>query len=49
MTLPTRFGVSGCPEIFTQLSQQWLGFLPNVEKISLPSVIPAQISLEVMD
>ncbi len=49
MTLPTRFGVSGCPETFTQLSQQWLGFLPNVEKVLLPCVTPVPISLEVAD
>ena len=49
LTLPTRVGVSGCPEIFTQLSQQWLGFLPNVEKICLPSVASPSLSMEVMD
>jgi glutamate racemase len=49
LTLPTRFGVSGCPEIFTQLSQQWLGFLPNVEKICLPSVASPSLSMEFMD
>ncbi len=49
LTLPTRFGVSGCPETFTQLSQQWLGFLPLVEKVHLPCVTPASISLEVTE
>lgn len=49
LTLPTRFGVSGCPETFTQLSQQWLGFLPAVEKVHLPCVTPASISLEITE
>lgn len=49
LTLPTRFGVSGCPETFTQLSQQWLGFLPAVEKVHLPCITPASISLEVTE
>ena len=31
--LPTRFCVSGSPQRFAQLSQQWLGYLPKVEKI----------------
>ncbi|MGB3556961.1 MAG: glutamate racemase [Geitlerinemataceae cyanobacterium] len=34
---PTRFGVSGCPEQFAQNSQQWLGFIPSVEKVCLPT------------
>lgn len=34
--LPTRFCVSGCPEQFAQLSVQWLGCTPVVEKIQLP-------------
>ena len=33
--LPTRFCVSGSPQQFAQLSQQWLGFVPRVEKIYL--------------
>ena len=33
--LPTRFCVSGSTEQFAQLSQQWLGFCPEVEKIYL--------------
>ena len=33
--LPTRFCVSGSPQQFAQLSQQWLGFYPRVEKIYL--------------
>ncbi|MGF1539684.1 MAG: glutamate racemase [Pleurocapsa sp.] len=31
--LPTRFCVSGSPKQFAELSRQWLGYLPNVEKI----------------
>ena len=34
--LPTRFCVSGNPDDFAQISRQWLGFTPNVEKVSLP-------------
>ena len=33
--LPTRFCVSGCPEDFSQRAMQWLGYTPNVEKVSL--------------
>jgi glutamate racemase len=33
--LPTRFCVSGSPEQFAQLSCQWLGCTPTVEKIYL--------------
>jgi glutamate racemase len=31
--LPTRFCVSGSPQQFAELSQQWLGYVPRVEKI----------------
>ncbi|MEB3831212.1 glutamate racemase [Phormidium sp. CCY1219] len=34
--LPTRFGVSGCPEEFGQRAVQWLGCTPTVEKVCLP-------------
>ncbi|MFM8295510.1 MAG: glutamate racemase [Microcystaceae cyanobacterium] len=40
MSLATFFGVSGCPETFRSLSQQWLGFYPQVERIHLPVVLP---------
>ena len=33
--VPTRFCVSGSTEQFAELSQQWLGFCPEVEKIYL--------------
>ena len=33
LTLPTRFCVSGSPEQFANLSQQWLGHYPQVERI----------------
>lgn len=40
----TRFYVSGCPEQFAELSYQWLGFLPVVEKVILPELaIPQSI------
>jgi glutamate racemase len=43
LPLPTRFSVSGSPRQFAQISRQWLGYLPRVEKIylresSLPSM-----------
>jgi len=41
---PTRFCVSGCPESFAQVSQQWLGQLPSVEQVSMTDLaleIPA--------
>ena len=31
--MPTRFCVSGSPKHFAELSRQWLGYLPKVEKI----------------
>ena len=37
--LPTRFGVSGCPQQFAQLSRPWLGYTPSVEKITLPTLV----------
>ncbi|MGL5033250.1 MAG: glutamate racemase [Microcystaceae cyanobacterium] len=40
LSLATRFGVSGCPEHFAELSPQWLGFRPQVERIHLPVVPP---------
>lgn len=36
-----RFCVSGCPESFAQLSQQWLGYLPITERVDLTAVTPA--------
>ena len=51
--LPTRFCVSGLPEQFADLSVQWLGCTPAVEKISLPTVArseagrkPSPVSVE---
>lgn len=40
----TRFCVSGCPEHFAQLSVQWLGYIPEVDKISLLTPLPTAIS-----
>ncbi|USR90783.1 glutamate racemase [Phormidium yuhuli AB48] len=36
----TQFGVSGCPNSFATLSQQWLGFVPHVHHVVLPPVLP---------
>lgn len=44
--LPTRFVVSGSPEQFANLSLQWLGYTPYVEKGYLPNIISASLSLE---
>ncbi|MGC9505675.1 glutamate racemase [Baaleninema sp.] len=37
-TPKTRFCVSGCSQSFADLSKQWLGFTPEVEKIWLPAI-----------
>lgn len=47
--LPTRFCVSGCPRQFAQLSVQWLGCTPAVEKIQLPTDSHLPVSLEAVD
>jgi glutamate racemase len=44
--LPTRFCVSGQEQQFAQLSVQWLGCTPAVEKISLPTVVRSPVSLQ---
>lgn len=43
--LPTRFCVSGSPQQFAQLSQQWLGYLPRVEKIYIQEPSPEVMTL----
>jgi len=42
--LPTRFGVSGDPDSFANLSVRWLGYTPTVEKVVLPQVEPSFIN-----
>lgn len=44
--LPTRFCVSGSPQQFAEVSVQWLGCTPAVEKILLSAVVPESVSLE---
>ncbi len=44
--LPTRFCVSGQITRFAQLSHQWLGCYPKVEKVFLPLIDRSSISLE---
>ena len=44
--LPTRFCVSGSAEQFAQLSKQWLGFCPQVEKICLKTRSIREVTLE---
>jgi glutamate racemase len=45
--LPTRFSVSGSPQQFARLSQQWLGRYPHVEKVYLPTAL--ELPLESVD
>ena len=47
--LPTRFCVSGCPQQFAQLSVQWLGCTPMVEKVYLPASPHSPVLLEQVD
>ncbi|HEY9597892.1 MAG TPA: glutamate racemase [Cyanophyceae cyanobacterium] len=47
--LPTRFCVSGCPQQFANLSVQWLGCTPVVEKIYLPDVSQPPVPLSSLD
>jgi glutamate racemase len=42
---PTRFCVSGCPQQFSQLSKQWLGYLPAVESTTLSTVQSSEMPL----
>lgn len=42
-TVSTRFCVSGDPDQFAQTSQQWLGFVPKVEAISLAELSGAAV------
>jgi glutamate racemase len=42
---PTRFCVSGCPQQFSQLSKQWLGYLPTVESTTLSTIQSSEIPL----
>ncbi|MDJ0648494.1 MAG: glutamate racemase [Xenococcaceae cyanobacterium MO_188.B19] len=43
--LPTRFCVSGVPHQFAELSHQWLGCLPQVEKIQMKELSNFSITL----
>jgi glutamate racemase len=47
--VPTRFFVSGCPENFAIASRQWLGYVPVVEKVNLPTVEASTTSLEIFE
>jgi len=46
---PTRFCVSGSPDQFAQVSVQWLGCTPVVEKIDLPDVLSQVAPLKPRD
>ena len=41
---PTEFYVSGNPQQFAQVSQQWLGYKPKVEKVSVAALEVIQAS-----
>ncbi len=43
--LPTRFCVSGLPQQFAELSQQWLGCLPQVEKVYMEELSNLSITV----
>ncbi len=43
--LPTRFCVSGSVEQFANLSQQWLGYYPQVTKISMRELSSSMMAL----
>ncbi len=47
--LPTRFCVSGCPEQFAELSLQWLGYTPTVEKVRLSALASASVPSNPLD
>ncbi len=47
--LPTRFGVSGSPQAFSQLAAQWLGCTPIVEQVILAPWIAQTAALEPVD
>ncbi len=38
-----RFGVSGSPETFSRLAQRWLGLVPPVEAVTLPTLTPRKL------
>ncbi|NJK40530.1 MAG: glutamate racemase [Acaryochloridaceae cyanobacterium SU_2_1] len=46
---PPRFCVSGCPHQFAELSRQWLGFLPAVDRVILPELVTAELSPEPLE
>lgn len=46
---PTRFCVSGSPQQFMEVSVQWLGCTPVVEKVNLARALSQSISLESLD
>ena len=48
-SLPTRFCVTGSPQQFASLSQQWLGYYPRVQKIAVSQPIVEAMVLETTD
>ncbi|MDJ0556718.1 MAG: glutamate racemase [Microcoleaceae cyanobacterium MO_207.B10] len=42
---PTEFVVTGSPQKFAELSLQWLGYTPIVQKVSLPAVLGQALSI----
>jgi glutamate racemase len=46
MAMPTLFYVSGDPAPFTTIAQQWLGYTPIVQAISLAELTQTSIPVE---
>jgi glutamate racemase len=44
-SLPTRFCVTGSPQQFADLSQQWLGYYPRVQKIEVKQLVSEVMAL----
>ncbi|MEO1669732.1 MAG: glutamate racemase [Cyanobacteria bacterium J06631_2] len=44
-SLPTRFYVTGSAQQFAALSQQWLGYYPQVQKIEVTKLVSEAVSL----
>lgn len=47
--LPTRFCVTGSPQQFADLSQQWLGYYPLVQKIEVKHLVSEAMALNPLE
>jgi glutamate racemase len=48
-SLPTRFCVTGSPQQFANLSQQWLGYYPLVQKIEVKHLVSEAMALNPLE